>query len=54
MTFVERNAFFALMCKQQLSEEERLEYNGRALLEEVITKGEQIKRTLKKVEQKIE
>ena len=53
MTFAERNAFFASMWKQQLSEEERIEYNRRALSEEVITRGEQIKRTLKKVKRDV-
>ncbi|CAH3182080.1 unnamed protein product [Porites evermanni] len=48
MTFAERNVFLSRMWKE-LSEEERNEFNRRALSEDVITKKEQIKRTLKKV-----
>ena len=38
---------------KELSEEERNEFNRRALSEDVITKKEQIKRTLKKVKREV-
>ena len=47
MTFAERNVFLSRMWKE-LSEQERHEFNRRALSEDVITEKEQIKRTLKK------
>ena len=49
MTFAERNVFLSIMCKE-LSEEERNEFKIRTLSEDVITKKEQIKRTLKRSE----
>ena len=52
MTFAERNVFLSGMWKE-LSEEERNEFNRRALSEDVITKNEQIKRTLKKVKREV-
>ena len=52
MTFAERNVFLSRMWKE-LSEEERSEFNRRALSEDVITKKEQIKRTLKKVKREV-
>ena len=52
MTFAERNVFLSRMWKE-LSEEERNEFNRRALSEDVITKKEQIKRTLKKVKREV-
>ena len=52
MTFAERNVFLSGMWKE-LSEEERNEFNRRALSEDVITKKEQIKRTLKKVKREV-
>ena len=44
MTFAERNVFLLRKWKE-LSEEERNEFNRRALSEDVITEKEQIKRT---------
>ena len=44
MTFAERNVFLSRMWKE-LSEQERNEFKGRALSEDVITEKEQIKRT---------
>ena len=52
MTFAERNVFLLRKWKE-LSEEERNEFNRRALSEDVITKKEQIKRTLKKVKREV-
>ena len=52
MTFAERNVFLSRMWKE-LSEEERNEFNRRALSEDVITKKEQIKRTFKKVKREV-
>ena len=49
MTFAESNVFLSRMWKE-LSEQERHEFNRRALSEDVITEKEQIKRTLKKSE----
>ena len=52
MTFVERNVFLSSMWKE-LSEEERNGFNRRALSEDVLTKKEQVKRTLKKVKREV-
>ena len=49
MNFAERNVFLSIMRKE-LSEEERNEFKIRTLSEDVITKKEQIKRTLKRSE----
>ena len=49
MNFAERNVFLSIMRKE-LSEEERNEFQIRTFSEDVITKKEQIKRTLKRSE----
>lgn len=53
MDFTERNTFLATRWKEDLTEEEREEFNRRALSEVVVPRKEQIKRTLKKVKREV-
>lgn len=52
MTLTDRNVFLASMWKE-LTDEERREFNRRALSEDIIAKKEQIKRILKKVKTEV-
>ena len=52
MTLADRNVFLASMWKE-LTDEERGEFNRRALSVDIIAKKEQIKRTLKRVKNEV-
>ena len=52
MSLGERNVFLASMW-QELTEEEREEFNRRALTEEVVPQKTLIKRTLKRVKREV-